>query len=1064
MKTSILFPLLIALMCGALLAEPIDVNGRFQSTTPGGFPDGWIMHEWGGYKPFPNVKTIPGAYGGNTALSITNVLGDDGGAIQTRATFPARSGSVGRISFLAKGKGLAWATFYRWGEKRAWNGVIVSSPFNLSDTWQPHVLTIPIDNGHACETQAVTLAFGGKMGAEIQVCSLTLDIQPARIVGDTRMPKSWTIFGPVDTDLKPSREQLQSIPGTFAGAKAQTAHLFSNTLDFAPLASPSPHQCAWAFGRIEAKYDCEMTVGAGAGASMQYYLNGEPVFDTPAPSNAQSPVDIDSHVKNVRLKQGTNVIAVRVVTDKAGSVLKLAGPLDLRGAVRRLQLSKRTFEEDFDGPSVRCSGNPLLIKGNPTPGLLSVTGQGVFKTDAELAITCPDNIEPVPDKSDANLFAAAGVRIQDFGREPSQRRHAAFEIVASDMTCRICSRGDSAFLTLSVLENENRLETLEIPSNSLPADFVFGVNGSGKWTASIHSLVDSKTASVSGHRKVPASSVVEFSYRLVADNAPAEATIDNLVIGLAVQESKTSATPFKIDLAPQFDPVKAGWKKVFDEEFDGDRVDASKWYFSPTSETDYARVHDGLLEIFCNWATPDKTKTKSASLYSNEVFGHGYFEARVKFRQQSGWWSAFWLCTHGPSNPFLDGWEIDIYEDYYMGPRNPGEEPRGVLDHNLHVFACGTLRSWNYGSKLPGKVDDWYVVACKWTPFEVSYYLNGELIQSEAGHSPYSSVTFDPFNHAAGYVPLHAILSGCCGKSGGDPTKGTFPESFFVDYVRIYEYPHDSDPVVRLAKKPDESMYVLKPGEELHFEAQVEPSAKTGAKIKQVYLFDSGALLDYRSAPPYDFVVRITQDYYDGTNFVKPGRAGIRPDWDRGLHAFCIFAQDERGNVGRSKNVVKLLRKNGKTGPYLGKPIQLPGGIMLSHYDEGGQGFAYSDGTPGNNASKTFRTNEDVDAAETVIGGVSGGEWLKYSVHVNQTANYTFTLDYGTPSPKQRGPKLMVDCKAAGDFETPAHEFPDWRHTSKAVLRSIPLTEGDHEFVLLMQGSYNLGGLNVEPE
>ena len=760
-------------MSGALLAEPIDVNGRFHSKTPGGFPDGWVMHEWGGYKPFPDVKTIPGAYEGNTALSITNVLGDDGGAIQTREKFPARSGSVGRLSFLTKGRGLAWATFYRWGEKGAWNGVIVSSPITLSDTWQPHVLTIPIDNGHACETHAVTLAIGGKMGAEIQVCSLTLDIQPPRVVGDTRMPKSWTIFVPVDKALKPSWEQLQSVPETFGGAQDQTAHLLSNTLDFAPLAGSVPSLCTWAFGRLEAKYDCEMTVGAGAGGAMQYHLNGEPVFDTSAPDNAESPVQIDNHVKNVRLKQGTNVIAVRIVADKGSAILKLAGPLDLRGVVRRLRLSKRTFEENFDGPSVRCFGNPLLIKGNPTPGLLSVTGQGLFKTDAKLAITCPNNIESLPDKSDVNSFAAAGVRIQNFGREPSTRQNAAFEIVASDMTCRICSRRDSAFLTLSVLENEDRLETLEIPSNSLPADFVFGVNGSGKWTVSIHSLVDSKTTSVSGGRKVLAPSAVEFSYRLVAENAPAEATVDNLVIGLAVQESKTSSTPFKIDLVPQFDPVKAGWKKVFDEEFDGDRVDTSKWYFSPTSEKDYAKVHNGLLKIVCNWATPDKTKTKSASLYSNKVFGHGYFEARVKFRQQSGWWSAFWLCTHGPSNPFLDGWEIDVYEDYYMGPKNPGE---------------------------------------------------------------------------------------------------------------------------------------------------------------------------------------------------------------------------------------------------------------------------------------------------TVIGGVSGGEWLKYTVHVNQTANYTFTLDYGTPSPKQRGPKLMVDCKAVGDFETPAHEFPDWRHTSKAVLKSVPLTAGDHEIVLLMQGSYNLGGLKVEAE
>jgi hypothetical protein len=56
MKIAILFPLLIALMFSALLAEPMDVNGRFQSRTPGGFPDAWGMQEWGGYKPFPDVR------------------------------------------------------------------------------------------------------------------------------------------------------------------------------------------------------------------------------------------------------------------------------------------------------------------------------------------------------------------------------------------------------------------------------------------------------------------------------------------------------------------------------------------------------------------------------------------------------------------------------------------------------------------------------------------------------------------------------------------------------------------------------------------------------------------------------------------------------------------------------------------------------------------------------------------------------------------------------------------------------------------------------------------------
>ena len=113
-----LFSLLIALVCDSLLAEEIDVNGRFRSPTPGGFPDAWVMHEWGGYKPFPTVKTIPNACEGNTALCITDVLGDDGGAIQTRAKFSARSGAVGRISLLAKGKGLPGRRFTA-GAKRA---------------------------------------------------------------------------------------------------------------------------------------------------------------------------------------------------------------------------------------------------------------------------------------------------------------------------------------------------------------------------------------------------------------------------------------------------------------------------------------------------------------------------------------------------------------------------------------------------------------------------------------------------------------------------------------------------------------------------------------------------------------------------------------------------------------------------------------------------------------------------------------------------------------------------------------------------------------------------------
>ncbi len=237
---------------------------------------------------------------------------------------------------------------------------------------------------------------------------------------------------------------------------------------------------------------------------------------------------------------------------------------------------------------------------------------------------------------------------------------------------------------------------------------------------------------------------------------------------------------------------------------------------------------------------------------------------------------------------------------------------RGALDHNLHVFACGTLRSWNYGSQLPGNVDDWYVVGCKWTPFEVSYYLNGKLIESEANHNPYNSVTFDPFNHAAGYVPLHAILSGCCGKSGGDPTKGKFPESFFVDYVRIYEYPHDSDPVVRLTKsrtKPPLSSSLAR-----NWISRRTSNRRANPGRKSSRCTSSTAARYWITAPLRPTVSTSKSRRITTTARISSSRdaLGIRPDWDRGLHAFCVFAQDENGNVGRSENVVRLLRKHGR--------------------------------------------------------------------------------------------------------------------------------------------------------
>ena len=327
---------------------------------------------------------------------------------------------------------------------------------------------------------------------------------------------------------------------------------------------------------------------------------------------------------------------------------------------------------------------------------------------------------------------------------------------------------------------------------SFPADFIFAANAEGEFDLTVNSLVDSSTASCRGNAtffkenaRVPFSAELVFRSR---EKQTAETVLDNYMTGIAATEVKSSAIPFKVELLKEFDPVKAGWKLVFSDEFNGTEVDWSKWFNYKNREN---AILDGkgnlLLKIDFN---PKTQQLEEASLWSRQTFKYGYFESRLRFTKQPGWWAAFWLYGDSNANPMLDGFEIDIFEDYYTRPNKKGAANLGILDHNLHVYTGSLLKSWNYSSKLPGSLDDFYVIGCKWTPFEISYYLNGRQIASSANHSPYNSVTFDAIHHAAGITPLHAIVSGQIMQkawNGLTAEDGKFPEYFVVDYVRVYD-------------------------------------------------------------------------------------------------------------------------------------------------------------------------------------------------------------------------------------------------------------------------------------
>ena len=80
---------------------------------------------------------------------------------------------------------------------------------------------------------------------------------------------------------------------------------------------------------------------------------------------------------------------------------------------------------------------------------------------------------------------------------------------------------------------------------------------------------------------------------------------------------------------------------------------------------------------------------------------------------------------------------------------------------------------------------------------------------------------------------------------------------------------------------------------------------------------------------------------------------------------------------------------------FLGEPFNIPGTIEAEDFDIGGEGLTYHD-TDTENIPGDYRPNESVDIEERVggfhIAYISTGEWVEYTVNVEQSGEYYLTV------------------------------------------------------------------------
>jgi beta-glucanase (GH16 family) len=130
---------------------------------------------------------------------------------------------------------------------------------------------------------------------------------------------------------------------------------------------------------------------------------------------------------------------------------------------------------------------------------------------------------------------------------------------------------------------------------------------------------------------------------------------------------------------------------------------------------------------------------------------------------------AFWLQS--PENgatldPAKDGVEIDIFE-YHRAAETEN------IYFNLHWNGYGVQHK-TIGSKaaIPGISNGFHLFALEWTPTEYIVYVDGVE----------KARTSTALSHRPEFLVLSMEINGY----GGDHLKGTYPDYFEVDYVKVY--------------------------------------------------------------------------------------------------------------------------------------------------------------------------------------------------------------------------------------------------------------------------------------
>lgn len=226
-----------------------------------------------------------------------------------------------------------------------------------------------------------------------------------------------------------------------------------------------------------------------------------------------------------------------------------------------------------------------------------------------------------------------------------------------------------------------------------------------------------------------------------------------------------------------FNPLNQGYRLIWEDDFLGKELDASKWAVRGVGRralgfvsANAVKVGEGVLKLYA-LKNGDSILISAVGTQGLFMPKYGFYECRAQLQKSPGVWGAFWLQSPKLSegdDPNIYGAEIDIMEFFKKLGRD-------IVSHNVHWGPYGQGQHTTHGmqSYLKGVRKGFHSFGLEWTPEKYSFYVDG--------------LKFYEVSSGISHIEQYLILSMEIPNNVQEIKKTVFPDAFVVDYVRVYQ-------------------------------------------------------------------------------------------------------------------------------------------------------------------------------------------------------------------------------------------------------------------------------------